>query len=106
MTAVKRWLNRSRNTQWLMICDNFDNPAAENIHQFLPEANHGSVIIITRSSTVKIGCRIQVRALDIPDSLEILSDTSLRETAINGEIFTLRTDIELIVLQILLQHGS
>ncbi|ORX95173.1 hypothetical protein BCR34DRAFT_498675 [Clohesyomyces aquaticus] len=83
MTAVKRWLNHPRNTRWLMICDNFDDPAAEDIHQFLPEANHGSVIIITRSSTVKIGCRIQVRNLDIADSLEILSDTSLRKTAIN-----------------------
>jgi tetratricopeptide (TPR) repeat protein len=92
MTAVKRWLNHPRNTRWLMICDNFDDPTAEDIHQFLPEANHGSVIILTKSLTVKIGCRIKVRNLDIPDSLEILSNTSLRKTAINGEVFTLRTD--------------
>lgn len=103
MTAVKRWLSRPRNTRWLMICDNYNDPAVEDIHRFLPEANHGSFIIITRSSTVKIGCQIQVRNLDISDSLEILSNTSLRKTTMNGKIFTLHTGTELSVLQILLR---
>jgi hypothetical protein len=80
VTAVKRWLNQFQNTQWLMICDNYDSPklwrssdpAAVDIRQFLPEAYHGSVIIITRSLRVEIGCRIHVGKLNIHDSLQIL----------------------------------
>lgn len=66
--AVKAWLSQPKNTRWLMIYDNYDNPkllgnmdlAAVNISKSLPESYYGSVIITTRSSQVKIGHLIRV----------------------------------------------
>jgi hypothetical protein len=74
--------------------DNYDNPKVPNnanpsvvdIRQFLPEAQHGSVIITTRSAKVSIGSRIKLRKLkDIRDELQILSDTSHRESVLNNK---------------------
>ncbi|KAN0085501.1 HET domain containing protein [Elaphomyces granulatus] len=86
--AVKAWLSLSNNMRWLMIYDNYDNPklarntdpAAVDIRKYLPESYHGSVIITTRSSEVKIGHRIRIRKLeDVRDSIKILSNASRRE---------------------------
>ncbi|KAF4609460.1 hypothetical protein G7Y89_g15856 [Cudoniella acicularis] len=86
--AVKAWLSLPNNTRWLIVYDNYDNPklasnidpAAVDIHKFLPESYQGSVIVTTRSSQVRIGHRIQIRKLEnLRDSLEILSNTSSRK---------------------------
>ena|SRR5450755_546313 len=95
--AVKRWLDHPKNTRWLMVYDNYDNPkvrgntdpTALDLRQFLPEADHGSIIVTTRSSQVKLGHRIKVGKLeDMRDSLEILSHTSGRGNAGDGEIYS------------------
>ncbi|PSN60505.1 hypothetical protein BS50DRAFT_593611 [Corynespora cassiicola Philippines] len=92
MAAVKRWLEHAKNTQWLVVFDNYDNPkvpgntdpGAVDIRQFLPETYHGSVIITTRSSKVNVGRRMKVGKLeDVRDSLQILSDASHREGVID-----------------------
>ena len=92
--AVKRWLDHPKNTRWLMVYDNYDNPklrsntdpSAVDLRGFLPGADHGSIIITTRSSQVKLGHRIRLEKLkDINDSLEILSHTSGRKTVPDGE---------------------
>ncbi|KAH8723188.1 hypothetical protein GQ44DRAFT_741145 [Phaeosphaeriaceae sp. PMI808] len=97
VAAVKRWLEHAKNTQWLMVFDNYDNPkvpgnadpGAVDIQQFLPEAHHGSVIVTTRSSKVSIGYCIKVGKLeDVRDSLQILSDASHREGVINDATLT------------------
>ena len=94
--AVKTWLSLPNNTRWLIVYDNYDNPklasnidpAAVNIHKFLPESYQGSVIVTTRSSQVKIGHRIQIRKLEnLRDSLKILSNTSGRERLKQGKPF-------------------
>ena len=94
--AVKRWLGHPKNTRWLMVYDNYDNPklrsnntdpTAVDLTQFLPEADHGSIIITTRSSQVKLGHRIKVGNLeDVRDSLEILSHTSGRGSIESSEL--------------------
>ncbi|KAK7912297.1 hypothetical protein PG985_014778, partial [Apiospora marii] len=85
--AVKAWLSLPNNTRWLLIYDNLDNPRLTNsaegaeidIHQFLPTAYQGSIIITTRSSQVDLGYMIRIRKLvSIENSLEILSKTSGR----------------------------
>ncbi|KAG7124149.1 Protein SERAC1 like protein [Verticillium longisporum] len=76
--AVKRWLNESKNDRWLLIYDNYDHPVMEgvtddvplgevggssrpnetdqaapegyDIRQFLPDTDHGAIIVTTRSS--------------------------------------------------------
>jgi plasmid maintenance system killer protein len=91
--AVKAWLSIRKNTRWLIVFDNYDNPkvpgnadpAAVDIREFLPESDHGSVIITTRSSQVNIGPRIHVQKLrNIQDGLQILSSTSKRKDIANG----------------------
>lgn len=77
-----------------MIYDNYDNPklpgiadpAMVDIRKYLPESYHGSIIITSRSSQVKIGNAIHVRKLkNIDDSLEILSTTSRRGKLKSGK---------------------
>jgi hypothetical protein len=91
--AVKAWLSLPKNTRWLMIYDNYDNPksagntdpAAVDIRRFLPESYQGSIIITTRSSEVKIGHPIRIRKLeDVRDSVRILSR---REGLLDGKDF-------------------
>ena len=88
VSVVKAWLDFPRNTRWLMIYDNFDNPktpgnpdgSAIDIRQFLPRSDHGSIIITTRSSQVRQGERIHVQKLpDIREGLEIVSNMSGRK---------------------------
>ena len=93
VVAAKRWLEHSKNTRWLMVFDNYDNPKLPNnadpyavdIQSFLPEAYHGSIIVTTRSSQVTIGRRIEVRKLEnIRDCLQILCDASRRDALDGG----------------------
>jgi hypothetical protein len=92
--AVKRWLDHPKNTRWLVVYDNYDNPklagnmdrAAIDIRRFLPEAYHGSIIITTRSAQVSVGHCIRLGKLkDVQDGLQILSNASRREGVIDGE---------------------
>ena len=63
MAAVKRWLEHPKNTQWLLLFDNYDSPeilgnanySIVDIRRFLPKVFHGLVIITTTSSKVNIG---------------------------------------------------
>jgi hypothetical protein len=72
--AVKRWLSSAGN-------DNYDTPKLLgrrepgnfDIRPFLPEAYYGAVLIITRSSQLRLGPLVVVKKLQsIEHSLEIL----------------------------------
>jgi hypothetical protein len=85
--VVIAWLDLRKNTRWLMIYDNYDNPrSAEitdsstvDIRRFLPRSDHGSIIITTRWARVSQGQRIHVEKLSkLQEGLEILSNTSGR----------------------------
>lgn len=95
---VKDWLDLPKNTYWLIIYDNYDNPktssnldrTAVNIRQFLPQSNQGSIIITTRSSRVSQGSRVHVqKLLDMKESLEILSNMSKRKDIAEGKSFAI-----------------
>ena len=78
--AVKRWLSSAGNDRWLVIFDNHDTPGTFDIRPFLPEADHGAILITTRSSQLQLGRPVAVKKLrDIEHSLEILSQTSRRD---------------------------
>lgn len=96
--AVKAWLDLQKNTHWLMIYDNYDNPkisgnldrSAVDIRQFFPGSDQGSIIITTRSSRVSQGRRIYIqKLLDIKESLEILSNMSRRKDIAEGISFAI-----------------
>ncbi|ORY08542.1 hypothetical protein BCR34DRAFT_569819 [Clohesyomyces aquaticus] len=88
VNAVKVWLDVQGNTRWLMIYDNYDNPRISNysnhltvdVRQYLPESDHGSIIITTRSARVTQGQRLHVQKLaGLEDGLKILANMSGRE---------------------------
>jgi hypothetical protein len=92
--AVKAWLSEAGSTRWLAIYDNYDNPkirsntdaAAVDIGKFLPDADQGSVIITTRSASVRMGRCIPMRKLtDVQESVEILSSMSRRDLSTEGK---------------------
>jgi hypothetical protein len=98
--VVKAWLDLQKNTRWLMIYDNYDNPktpsnlnldrSAVDIRQFLPRSDQGSIIITTRSSQVSQGRRVHVKKLlDVKEGLEILSNTSGRKDIAEGMSFAI-----------------
>jgi hypothetical protein len=91
--AVKAWLDLQKNTRWLMIYDNYDNPqisgnadsSAVDIRRFLPGSNHGSIIITTRSAQVRQGQRLHIqKLLNVQEGLEILLNTSGRKDIQSG----------------------
>ena len=53
---VLSWFSQSSNEQWLLIYDNVDrdfspeisDPEAFNLKEYLPEADHGSILITSR----------------------------------------------------------
>ncbi|KAF2738506.1 HET-domain-containing protein [Polyplosphaeria fusca] len=88
VNAVKTWLSLKGNTRWLMIYDNYDNPQTPGssdrttvgIRRYLPESDHGSLIITTRSARVSQGQRLHVQKLTaLEDGLKILANMSRRE---------------------------
>jgi hypothetical protein len=113
--AVQTWLDEPMNDRWLVIYDNYDNPllydhrekclshascieagpcgdegrhlsSAFDLSAFLPKADHGDVLVTTRSSMVKLGKPIHLSTLeDINDSLEILASVSGRDDLNLGE---------------------
>ena len=93
VSVVKAWLDHRENTRWLIIYDNYDNPRTSkdsdrstvDVRRYLPEADHGSIIITTRSANVTQGRRLHIQKLTgLEEGLKILSNMSGREGIENG----------------------
>jgi hypothetical protein len=91
--AVKRWMSHPQNNRWLVIYDNYDTPKLPghkkpgtfDIRPYLPEADHGAVLITTRSSQLRLGALVVVKKLQsIEHSLKILLHTSGRDGLSSG----------------------
>ncbi|OAL46248.1 HET-domain-containing protein [Pyrenochaeta sp. DS3sAY3a] len=87
-SAVKTWLDLQGNARWLLVYDNYDNPrlstnsdsSTVDIRQYLPESDHGSIIVTTRSARVTQGRRLHIQKLTgLEDGLKILANMSGRE---------------------------
>ncbi len=99
---MKQWLSTRRNTRWIMVFDNVDNPKlpetqdpkAYDIKSYFPEAHQGFILITTRSSRLRIGKVIPIKKiLNIRESIEILSSTSGRPLSDQGIRNNSRTEI-------------
>ena len=97
--AVKAWLSLPKNTRWLLIYDNYDNPkvpsnndaAAIDIRKFFPESYQGSIIITTRLAQVKVGRQVPIKKLtNMKDSLQILANASGRQLSVDGKGFHIK----------------
>lgn len=83
---VHRWLSDSRNTRWLLIFDNYDNPSQFEINDYFPTASHGAIIVTTRRLDLG-GNTLHIKPLqNIADSLAILQTRSKRENLQSGMI--------------------
>ncbi|MCJ1271049.1 hypothetical protein MMC22_010948 [Lobaria immixta] len=87
VAAIKQWLSRRKNTRWILIFDNVDNPKlpgiedpqAYDIRSYFPEVHQGFILITTRSFRLQIGRVVSVKKLlDIQESITILKSTSGR----------------------------
>lgn len=87
--VVLQWLSDVRNTQWLLILDNYDDLDRYSIEQYLPSTAHGSIIITTRLPDLIRGQRtrpVRVPAIDdLAESLEILRTRSQRDNVRRGK---------------------
>ena len=75
--AVKEWMSSGSSGHWLLVCDNYDNPDAFNISNYLPTQLHGKVLITTRRQDLKeLGVGYDVGGLDVEDGVRLLLDKS------------------------------
>ncbi|KAL4745854.1 hypothetical protein BDW72DRAFT_186006 [Aspergillus terricola var. indicus] len=85
-----QWLSDTRNTRWLLIFDNYDDPNTFKIKKYFPFASHGVVLITTRQPNLVAGKKIQIRPIqDVEDSLMILHSRSKRESTRTGMVYCL-----------------
>ncbi|KAK5080183.1 hypothetical protein LTS08_008757 [Lithohypha guttulata] len=80
VAGVKQWLSDTKNTKWLLIFDNYDEPQSYDLTDCYPPASHGSVIITTRLPDEVGPEALVVQSIsNIEESLEILETRSKRE---------------------------
>lgn len=88
LLRIHEWLSDTRNTRWLLIFDNYDEPEQFNISKYCPYAAHGSIIITSRlPDLIPFSCcQVRVKPLtDVEESLDILRTRSRRENVRNGK---------------------
>ena len=87
---VRRWLSESKNDQWLLIFDNYDDPkmpgiessTGYDIRTYLPHRAQGSILITTRSRRLPFAKKLELQKIeDIEQSIAILAVKSGREVA-------------------------
>ncbi|KAI7224994.1 hypothetical protein KC330_g9210 [Hortaea werneckii] len=77
---TKRWLSDRRNTRWLLIFDNYDDPESYDVKRYYPDVVHGSIIVTTRRPDLLGGRSIRLQPLQrMEDQLEILETRSERQ---------------------------
>ena len=82
LARVHEWLSNTKNSRWLLIFDNYDEPTQFDISQYCPYAAHGSIVITTRlPDQVQLSSdKVRVQPLrDTDESLEILQRRSRRQ---------------------------
>jgi nucleoside phosphorylase len=79
---VLNWLSIAGNSEWLMVIDNVDrdyerpdrDPEAYNVDEYLPEADHGSVLITTRLPQLgQLGDRWELKKVDLEQAKAIFA---------------------------------
>ena len=86
LSRTLAWLAVVRNTRWLLIFDNYNEPTHFDIGQYCPYASHGSIIVTTRLPELVSGQLVRVQLLqNIDESLEVLQIRSQRVNVSNSE---------------------
>jgi len=83
---LSNWLSKLDNNRWLLIFDNYDDPAQYDLTAYYPSVAHGSIIVTTRQPNRVNGDPISVRSLEnMEESLQILATRSGREGTKSGK---------------------
>ncbi|KAJ5738113.1 hypothetical protein N7493_001268 [Penicillium malachiteum] len=109
---VLRWLALEENSRWLIILDNVDqySPAnsligdAYDVREFLPAADHGSILITSRlQDLTELGKSFPVHRLNSKDAIQLLlhsthshpsAKNSIREIENNPDTITLMNHLD------------
>jgi len=71
--AVKQWFAAPGNTNWLIVLDNLDDPDLVNIEGYIPECNHGTVIVTSRRRDLQQGRRgFEVNQMEPMEAMQLL----------------------------------
>ncbi|KAK5399987.1 hypothetical protein LTR06_011353 [Exophiala xenobiotica] len=80
LIQTRRWLSDKKNTRWLLIFDNHDDPDQYQIEQYYPYVAHGTIIITTRRPDLVAGTEIRLQPLQrVEESLKVLETRSRRK---------------------------
>ena len=81
---VLEWFGQPGNTQWLLIYDNVDRDASDEVHdpeaydirKYFPNSDHGSIIITTRRLQLRnLGDGVKVNTMTTEEGMELLRNT-------------------------------
>jgi hypothetical protein len=91
LIKITRWLSDRKNTQWLLIFDNYDDPNQFKIEAYYPLASHGAIVVTTRRPDLVAGREVRIGPLEnIKESLKILETRSQQKNAQSGRPLTTR----------------
>lgn len=86
---IHQWLSNPKNTGWLLIFDNYDDPDQFRIDNYFPPASHGAILVTSRRPDDVSGCTLDIKPFrNIEDSLAILQTRSNRENIQSGVLHT------------------
>lgn len=74
ISAVKQWLKKRTDGEWLLILDGYDNESFD-IRRFFPSQDNGRVVVTTVSSKIALGLDargIEVKGIDESLGVELL----------------------------------
>jgi hypothetical protein len=82
---IHQWLSAPKNTGWLLIFDNYDDPEQFRIDHYYPHASHGAILVTSRRPALVSGTFLHIKPIqNIEDSLAILQTRSKRENVRSG----------------------
>jgi hypothetical protein len=85
VSYIIQWLCTPENTGWLLIFDNYDDPAQFQIDRYYPPVKHGAIIVTTRWPNLVAGTALHIQRLEnVEDFLTILQTRSERENVHSG----------------------
>lgn len=92
--AVRNWLSRPENSNWLLVFDNADDLNAVPLHKYFPAVNWGHIIITSRDQAV-IGSLADdghvLRPLEEQDAVELLLERSGNQSPSKSDIDDAKT---------------
>ncbi|KAJ7874133.1 P-loop containing nucleoside triphosphate hydrolase protein [Mycena leptocephala] len=102
-----KWLTNNQE-DWLLFYDNADDPRID-LHRFIPQCNHGNIIITTRNPTLRsyAGAHFAVSDMEETDAVALLLKSAGQDISSTGENIAAKIVKELCYLPLaIVQAGA